>query len=814
MNLKVSAAEKKLQVRVNPDRTDYRPRDSVVVELAIKDYKNRPVANSEVALFVVDLGVLNLIDFKTPDPFQYFYGSRPLSVRTIESRVNILGERSYGEKGEERGGGGAYAEGVSYRERFIATAFYKADLQTDRKGKTSVRFKLPDNLTKFRIMAVALTKESQFGSTESTLVVSLPFMMTPSVPRFVRVGDSFKAGVILHNRTDKKEKASVECQANGLEQFDSKEREITLPPNASKEVLFNFRAAGEGTAVFEFSSRMGNESDAVRLVIPVSVPPLSEGMAVFSSTQDSAIEAIVVPSQIHEKMGGVEVALSTTVLAGMDRGVEFLLDYPYYCLEQLMSKILPLIVGEELINEFELAKLTGQDLRDTVQSILDVVSQYQKKDGGFVYFRASNQPCAYLSAYTMFVLHRAYSAGYSVERETIDRGIMFLRDVLRWQDIDWTYPYDNYAKLTTRAFVLHALALWGEHEDAYAARLFDNRDKLSVFAKTLLLKTGRILGMGNAFENELRRDIINKIKVSSTTAHFEEEISHGWTFPSPAKITAFVIQTVIELDLPFPYTEQVLRWLVQERSKRAKPTTHDNAFVFHAFLTYYEEYESELPDFATQVLIGSEEVMTEAFTGRTNEKPRSHFIPFTQIPKDTLVPIVIKKQGPGRIYYTLRMNYALKEKPYPLDAGFYVWKEITSLDGRAIRRYKRGEVYKVVLHVVTPETRLFAVVDDPLPAGFVPVQTFFATESRDIAEHYRDAQQEQLGHWWGSFDHEEYYDDRILFFAQQLFPGEHTRTYFVRAASAGRFLVPQTKAEEMYAPEVFGTSVQGYLIVE
>jgi len=814
VNLKVSAEEKRLYLTAKPDRADYRPRDSVVVELDIKDHKNQPVANTEVSLFVVDLGVLNLIDFRTPDPFQHFYGSRPLSVRTIESRVNILGERSYGEKGEERGGGGAYAEGVSYRERFIATAFYKADIHTDKNGKASVRFRLPDNLTKFRIMAVAHTTQSQFGSAESTLVVSLPFMMTPSAPRFARVGDSFKAGVLLHNRTNKKEKATVECLAKGLEQVDNREKEIMLLPNTSKEVLFIFRAENEGEAVFEFTSHMGNENDAVRLVIPVSLPPLSEGVATFSSTQDSAIEAIIVPSQIYENMGGIEVSLSPTVLAGMDRGIEFLLDYPYDCLEQLMSKILPLIIGEKLINEFKLATLTDHDLRDTVQSILDAVSEYQKKDGGFVYFQESNHPCPYLSAYTMFVLHRAHTAGYSVERQTIDRGVRFLRDILRWQDIDWTYPYDDYAKLTTRAFVLYALVLWGEYEHAYAARLFENRDKLSVFGKTLLLKTGRMLGMGNAFENELRRDIINKIKVSPTTAHFEEDISRGWTFPSPAKVTAFVIQTVIELDIPFPYTEHVLRWLVQERSKRAKPTTHANAFVFHAFLTYYEEYESELPDFTTSVLIGSKEIIEETFRGRTNEKPRSHFIPFAQIPKDTLVPFVIRKQGSGRIYYTLCMNYALKEKPYPFDAGFYVWKEITSLDGRPVRKYKRGEVYKVVLHVVTPETRLFAVVDDPLPAGFAPVQTFFATESRDIAEHYRDAQQNQLGHWWGSFDHEEYYDDRILLFAQQLFPGEHTKAYFVRAASEGRFLAPQTKVEEMYAPEVFGTSEQGRVIVE
>lgn len=814
VNLKVSAEEKRLHLTARPDKADYRPRDSVVVLLNVKDHMNRPAANTEVALFVVDLGVLNLINFQTPDPFRHFYGSRPLSVRTIESRVNILGERSYGEKGEERGGGGAYAEGVSYREKFIATAFYKADLRTDKNGAASVRFRLPDNLTKFRIMAVAHTKESQFGSAESTLVVSLPFMMTPSIPRFARVGDSFKAGVVLHNRTDKREKASVECSVKGLEQLDGNKKEITLLPNTSKEVLFRYRAQHEGQAVFEIESHMGEERDAVKMVIPISLPPFSEAVATFSSTRDSAIEALVVPSQIYENVGGVEVMLSPTVLAGMDRGIEFLIDYPYYCLEQLMSKILPLIVGEKLINEFDLATFNGQALRDTVQSILDAVSDYQKSDGGFVYFKESDHACAYLSAYTMFVLHRARAAGYSIERRTVDRGIGFLHDVLRWQDIDWTYPYDDYARLTTRAFVLYSLSLWGEYEHAYATRLFENRNKLSVFGKTLLLKSGRILGMGSAFENELRRDLINRIKVSPTSAHFEEGITRGWTFPSPAKVTAFVMQTIIELEMPFPYVEQVLRWLVQERSKKTKPTTHENAFVFHAFLTYYERYESAIPDFTATVLLGTEEIINETFRGRTNEKPRKHYISFEGIPKDTLVPVTIRKQGSGRIYYTLRMNYSLKEKPYPFDAGFYVWKEITSLDGRPARKYKRGEVYKVVLHVVTPETRLFAVVDDPLPAGFVPVQTFFATESHDIAERYRDAQQDRVGHWWGSFDHEEYYDDRILFFAQQLFPGEHTRTYFVRAVSEGRFLIPQTKVEEMYAPEVFGTSVQDHLIVE
>jgi len=813
INLTVSAEEKQLRILAEPDKNEFRPRDTVSVEVTVRDHKNRPAANAEVALFVVDLGVLNLIAYRTPDPFRRFYGSRPLSVRTVESRVNILGERSYGEKGEERGGGGAYEEGISYRERFISTAFYTADLRTDKRGKVKVSFELPDNLTKFRIMAVAQTKESQFGSTDSTLTVTLPFMITPSIPRFARVGDEFRAGVMLHNRTDKSEKARVMCRAEGIESLEASEREISLAANSSKEVLFKFRAHNAGEAKFEFNSRMGKETDALRLKIPVSAPPLSEAVATFASTPDSAVEAIVVPSQVYEGIGGLEITLSPTILAGIDQELKFLVDYPYYCLEQLMSKVLPLIVGEKIINEFGLSRIRGNALRDTVQSILDMVSAYQRSNGGFVYFKESEYACPYLSAYTLYVLHRAQGAGYRVNRETVNLGVKFLRDVLRWQEIEWTYPYDEYAKMTTRAFCTYSLVIWGEKLHADATRLFENRDRMSIFGKVLLLRTGRILGMGQAFEDELSRDLINKIKVSPTSAHFEEDM-HQWTFPSPAKVTASVVKTIMELDLEFPYTDAVMRWLVQERTKKTRPTTHENAFVLDAFVAYLEQYESEAADFKAQVRLGSENIITQTFKGRTNERPKSTIITFDRIPKDTLLPVLLSKQGSGRLYYTLRMKYALQQKPYPFDGGFYVWKEIISLDGRPVRKYRRGEVYKVVLHVVTPETRLFAVVDDPLPAGFVPVQTFFATESRQIRDRYQSAQYEESGHWWGGFDHQEYYDDRVLFFAQQLYPGEHTETYFVRAATDGRFFAPQAKAEEMYMPEVFGTSVQDHIIIE
>ncbi len=810
VNLKVEAREKHLQIRAHSDKSEYRPRDSVTVFYEVKDYLNRPVKNCELSLFVVDLGVLNLIAFKTPAPFDYFYGPRPLSVKTIESRLNILGERSYGEKGEERGGGGM-GEGIPYREKFIATVYYGGDLKTDENGKGRVKFVLPDNLTKFRIMLVAQTKNSQFGSAESTFVVNLPFIISGSIPRFCRVGDKFSAGVVLHNRTNQENYASVECSVEGLKLLGGNKRRVKLSPNISKEVLFDFISEKPGSAVFKFNASMGDEKDALKISIPVKSPPFIEVVATFSSTTDSAREGIIVPDNIYENTGGLEIILSSSILAGMKKGIEHLLAYPYGCLEQRLSRILPLIVGEDIINQFKLAPVTGKELRDSVQKVLDEVPQYQTYDGGFLYFKEGCCPCPYLSAYTMYVLKRAYDAGYKIDTKVIEKGKEFLKEVLRWEDVDWTYPYNTYAKLTTKAFCLYSLSIWGEMGEAgYANRLFERREQIPVFGKTLLLKAGRRFGLGARFENELVRAITNKIKLSPTSAHFEEDELRGWTFPSPAKVTGFVIQTFTELDIDFPYKDQTIKWLVQERAKKSKPTTHENSFVFDAFQTYYRKYEREEPNFVARIILGEKEILKETFKGRTNEIPRKFIYPLDKIEKNKLLPIIVSKQGAGRLYYTLRMSYAYKENPIAFDEGFYLWKEILTLDGKPVNRFKRGEVYKVVVHIVVPETRIFAVVEDPLPAGFEPVQTSFATESRKVQEE----QSREKEDWWGSFGHEEQYDDKMLFFAQELFPGEHTQVYFVRAGTGGKFLSPSAKAEEMYSPEVFGSTIQKFVVIE
>ncbi|MFZ2053077.1 MAG: MG2 domain-containing protein, partial [Candidatus Aminicenantales bacterium] len=185
VNLRVDPAEKRLAVEILKEKGEFRPKEEVSLKFKVDDGAGagRPAS---LTVAVVDIGVLNLIGYKTPDPFSEFYGERPLSVRTSETRIHVVGQREYGAKGEDVSGGGGEGQGaglegvlaeVELRGDFRTTAYWNPSLNTDESGEAEVTFRLPDNLTTFRVMAVAQTKDSRFGREETTFRVSKKLLL-------------------------------------------------------------------------------------------------------------------------------------------------------------------------------------------------------------------------------------------------------------------------------------------------------------------------------------------------------------------------------------------------------------------------------------------------------------------------------------------------------------------------------------------------------------------------------------------------------------------------------------------------------------
>ncbi len=828
VELPVDPESKRLDVKVKTSRDEYRPGGEVALELDVSDHSGNP-RQAEVVLAVVDLGVLKLTGFQTPDPFSVFYSSRPLSVATAESRLHIIGQRNYGEKGENAGGGGGLdgsgeetgkrgeTYGFSYREKFLETALWLPKVRTDASGKAKVRFELPDNLTTWKVIAVAAAGE-RFGSGDARFKANKPLLVQPSFPRFVRPDDEFHAGVMVHNRT--KAEMSVKVRARvekGVELIGDAVQQVTVQPDRPVEVLFEYRCIGRDSAEFSFEASAGEEQDALKVMLVVRNPRITEAVAVYEQTQDSvAVQWVTAPGDAFARVGGLEITVASSGLAGLERGVEYLRTYPYECLEQRLSKILPFIVGEDLVNQFKLSTLTGKALREFVQAELAKVPRYQDESGGFHFWTNSEywwKPSPYLSAYCMYALARARDAGYAIDETMTDRGKAYLSNWLGYasKGDDWPYSVNEYQ--TTRCLAVYALSLWGGPTGSYVNTLMERLDQISVFGKAYLLKAVHELGMGPTLEAQIVRALNNKVKVGPTTVHYEEGTKGGWIFHSNVRTTAIVLQALLETRGEIEFAEKVVKWLVSERKAGRWRTTQENIYVFDALATFYRVYEKVRPDFTVVMKLEGKAMLNEVFSGRKLDTRRK-FIPMDELVKDERQEVRIAKKGQGRLYYGLRLSYAPKGELKPKDEGFRIEKTITPVKGRGTG-FVRGRQYLVTLKVYTSQERLYVVLDDPVPAGFEIVNTSFATESRQAWQTLSQARKSDVRQgWWGSFNHEEIYDDRYVLFATSLRKGFHSRTYLVKALTPGKFFMPATKVEEMYMPEVFGYTGQKWVEVK
>ena len=807
INLPVSSNTKLLKVAVETDKKEYRPGDIVKATITTKNSDGKPV-QADVALSVADLGILNLIGYRLPNPHGLFYRQRGLAVTTTETRIHLIQQRNYDEKGEDSGGGGGAeaaslmdAEGI--RKDFRPSAYWNPSILTDKNGKATVSFKLPDNLTSFEAMAVAQTMESEFGYGEESFKVNKPLLLQPSLPRFARVGDEFEAGVVIMNYTDAEKHVRLITSVKGIQFHGADTADYVLKPGQSKEVRNKYIADGLGTAEFVFRASTNTDKDGLLWKIPIEVPRLREAVALYeSSTDPERREQIQVPKNIFPDLGNIQFTLASTAMVGLSGGISYLFSYPYGCLEQRLTHVLPMVLAKDLVDAFHFEVLKDKDYRQVVTKMLDEVPMFQRSDGGFAYWKNTYDTWPYLSAFTMYTLVQGEKNGYSIDQNVKQRGMSYLREMLQGRVMNmW---YSEYAWYCTKALGLYTLALNGTPDFGYMEKLYNERGKMPLFAKAYLLKALNASKGNPAMIAELVRDLMNNAKVAPTSAHFEEQQSPDWywIFSSTTRTTALILQAVVETQPENSLIPKVVRWLIDRQKNGCWRTTQENWYVVDALATYFRTYEKEEPNFTAEVRLAGGELMKELFKGRTLDT-RFKEMPLSDLQRGALYPIDFLKQGPGRLYYTVRMNYYPSGQTKAKEEGISVIKtmERFTMAEDSVPTISAGAISKVTITIATNQARNFIVVDDPVPAGLEIVNTSFQTTGTNLAQQERGS-----SNWWewNPFRHREMYDDKALFFADYLPAGVHTLTYLVRATSYGTFQAPATRAEGMYEPEVFG----------
>ena len=796
LELPVAPDSKRLKVTIETDKERYGPLDEVVTKLKVTDAEGNPV-RAELSLTAADVGVLNLINFQTPDLFDTYYGKLPLSVKTAESRRDVIGQRSYGAKGEDQGGGGGYNPG--FRKDFKFTAVWEPSVVTDSKGEAEVRFELPENLTTFRLMATAITGDTRCGASDHEIISTKPLILKPSAPAFARLGDDFQAGVLAVNGTDEGTTVTISMEAEGVKSEASEPREIFLKANEEREILFTFKATKVGTATLRFSGKSKAGDDGVEYKVPLQLATQRVNLAHTGHLDEGDLkQPLEVPKTAVPDSAKLEARLSSSILLGLDASVTELLDYPYGCLEQRLSRMTPLLYGDELVQRLDLPGWNEEKVKVAVQKSLDLIPSYSYNSSrdiaGLKVWPDSKYVHPYLTARAVAVAHLAKSKGYEIKGGWLNAARGYLKTYLDGK-ADHSIKLSESGELVCKAAALEALTRYGFSGKSYLNNLMDKRDKMPVAGRALLLKAAYRLDDKKSLKL-LSQELQNSVKLENATAYFDiDETLTPWLFSSDLRDTAQVLEALLVSEQEFPVSDKVVAWILEARNRSGTwGTTANNSAALAALVAYSERHEGQDPEFETSVKLDGKELGSISFQKKAEQ----------QTLEEKLTPqskqLELSKTGQGRLYYNLAVSYQDTEPSPPKDEGLTVLRSVTDLDGRPVNEFRGGKMYRVTLTVIAPDLRRYVVLRDPVPAGLSVVKTDFATESSELSKLLDRGNQPS----WMTFHRFEDYNDRILLFADALAPGEHTYQYLVRAQTPGTYLYPAAQAEEMYHPELFG----------
>ncbi len=821
--MQVDTDQRRLDVTVTPDQARRRPGETVTVKLAVHDKAGNP-RPAHVTFMAVDEGVLSLTGYHTPDPHEAFYKERSLAISTSESRRSMWSGLAVDDgMKSEWGGGGEGGEATNYRAAFATTAAFMPDVAVGPDGKAEVSFKLPDNLTKFRLMAVAVSEDGAFGNGQSDLEVSKPLLVRPGLPRFLSVGDRFDARAIVQAlEAEHAGDVDVELAVSGPVVIDGAATQRMSASAKATPVTFTARATEPGVATFAFKVTSKGASsgvaDAVEVSIPVTWPAAkrsasSAGVVAPTSTRETT--TLKVPEWVRDDVGGVTVTLTSTRLGELLPGLDYLLQYPYGCVEQTTGGTLPLIAMTELQSNLELPGMTKDEVKVRAQAGIDRLRTMQTWSGGLSYWPGETSPHPWGSVYAGMALVRGSKLGLDVPASVIERLSNYLRDVLRDQAASAQQEWHSELSVV-KPFAAYVLALAGTPEPSFNAAMFAAHDKLPDFGKLLLALAITESHGERAMAEKLIDEVVANVRVDGERATLVREEDHYWysTMDSDVRslaLLAMALQAVRPDDALIP---KVQKGLLDARRGGRWESTQDNAFAVLALAKTF--LASERPDakFTAKVELDGQTWLETSMSG-SDAGAKTVTLPMYLARKADGKQLVITREGDAApMYFSLTFDYTPKEVPTKaISRGFGIERRYRIADGphkgqvidaaQANQAVQAGDTVQVDLLIEAPTVRRYVAIDDPLPAGFEPVTLDFAT-ARASAETLPEPDErwrQTSGEW--VFNHSEQRDDRVVLFSDMMPAGRHRYTYLARATTQGEFLAPAARVHEMYHPEVF-----------
>jgi alpha-2-macroglobulin len=728
---------------------------------------------ARVVVSAVDVGILNLTNYKVPAPDDYYLGQRKLSAEVRDLYGQLI-DGMQGTKGEIRTGGDSgegALQGSPPTQKPLA--FYSGIVTVGPDGTAEVSFDIPAFTGTIRVMAAAWSKD-QVGHGSGDVVVRDPVVVTATLPRFLLTGDKSTLRLDLDNVEGATGDYQIAVTADGPLSVEGGDKTIRLDAKKRGAITLPVSATGVGSGMVAVAVS-GPEGFTVARQYPLTVHPATQILARRTVKPLDPGQSITLSSDVFADLvpGTGKVALSVTPTAALDVAtlLAALDRYPLGCTEQIVSRALPLLYVNELSLDAQLAVDTGIDER--IAKAIEIVLARQGPEGAFGLWSPGGDD-AWLDAYVTDFLTRARARGFSISDDQFKLALGRLRNYVS------TAPDVSTDGGLALSYALYALARNGMAPVGDLRYIADVKlDALSTpTAKAEIAAALAMLG------DRVRAE---KAFDAALGALPEDPVFAGGRpdFGSPLRDAAAVVTLAAEGDAPKLILVSATAKIETARNKVTYTSTQEEAWLVLAARALGQQNVS-----LTVNDEGQESPLYRSFT------------------EDELAatPLVVTNSGDVPLDAVISVSGApitpepAAEHGFTLERGFY------TLDGEEAdaSHAKQNDRFVVLLTVTEPQPQFARVaLTDYVPAGF-EIDNPRLVSSGDTGT---------LG--WiehaGNPVHTEFRDDRFTaaFERRKDDPTTYSVAYIVRAVSPGSYVLPQAVVEDMYRPDRFGRTETG-----
>ena len=843
INIPVDPAAQFLHVKLVAQPAKLQAGQPATISVQVSDAQGKPV-QGEFSLAVADLAALALADPNTPGIKAAYYNAQPLGVRTSLSLGGYAGRDVFIVPGRGGGGGGNQAPQV-VRQDFPDTAYWNGAIVTDANGMAQVTFDLPDNLTTWQAEVRGVSGNNTLvGETDVQLVTSKDLLVRPQTPRFLVAGDHTQLTALVNNTTtqDLKVEATLDAAGVTLDDPANATQAVDIPAVGQAKVTWWTTVQDVAEADLVFSVKSGSLSDAARpdsgkLPIRRYTSPQTFSTGWTLTDQNERLEVVSLPTSFTPLGGELSVELSPSLASVVLKGLDALDQSGEMDNSTALSRFLPNLIAYRTLQELGIDSPTLQSRfeRTANEGVRQLVTS-QNGDGGWSWwsltpdFFASSDP--YLSAYILFGLSEAKAAGIAVNDNTLQQAVQYLQKIValpKAQSEGW--------KLDRLAFQIYALQRAGSIQPELSNALFEQRDRLSPWAKAMLLA---VLLPDKTYQQQvttLQSDLEATAIRSATGVHWESPAS-GWYNPStPLFTSAVVVYTLAGIDPANPLLSDAVRYLAAGRdTTSAWGSTYETAWVLLAFIQVFKGTGDLQASYDFSAELNGSPLLNGQAGGANALTTVTSIVPLGTLYNDGPNALRIRRDaGTGRLYY--RADLTLDQpagQAQPIQRGltieraYYVSGQDCAKttcqpvsETRLSSDPSQPNAISVRLTLTLPHDMYNLMVEDTIPAGteiFNPnlktSQQGLNQQSEGLPPLYDPTNPYSNGWGWWYFADPQISDDHVLWTASYLPAGTYQLTYRLIPVVAGEYQVIPARAWEFYFPEVQGSTAGAVFAVK